>query len=113
MGTRKRVAGRPKRDAPDAFAALGHPKRRRIIELVAVAGSLTVGGIASEFGESRQAISKHIAVLEEAHVLTSQQRGRERHYAVDLTPLLAVYDWLGFFDGFWEGKLAGLQRILE
>ena len=59
----KRLMGRPARETPDVFSAIGHSKRRRIIELVAVAGSLSVGAIVSHFSESRQAISKHIGVF--------------------------------------------------
>ena len=105
--------GRPPREAPDAFSAIGHPKRRRIVELVAMAGSLTVGAIAAEFGESRQAISKHIAILEEVRVLRVAAKGRERHCSVDLAPLVEVYDWLSFFDAFWDRKLTALQAFVS
>ena len=105
--------GRPARETPDVFSAIGHWKRRRIIELVAVAGSLSVGAIVSHFSESRQAISKHIGVLEEVEVLLAETVGNERHYTVDFSALQEVQAWVALFDEHWDAKLTALKSYLE
>jgi DNA-binding transcriptional ArsR family regulator len=112
-GFRDRLVGRPACEALGLFAAIGHPKRRKILELVAVAGSLGVGAIASHFTESRQAVSKHIAVLEEVELLNVEAVGKERIYTVDMAALDAVREWMDLFDRHWDTKLAALKTFVE
>lgn len=68
-------------EVPDALSAAAEPNRRRILQLLA-SRPLTVSQIAGEFTVTRSAISQHLAVLDEAGLVTAQKVGRQRLYRV-------------------------------
>jgi DNA-binding transcriptional ArsR family regulator len=94
---------------PAAFAAIADPTRRRILSLL-VDQPRDVEALASRFPVSRPAISKHLAVLLKARLVTRRAVGRSNLYALDPEPLEAVRAWL---DGFWAARLATLKRLAE
>ncbi|MFI5237683.1 MAG: ArsR/SmtB family transcription factor [Ignavibacteriales bacterium] len=96
----------------DVFQAISDPIRREIILLVSE-NNLTLNGVAENFRISRPAISKHIKILEECGLVTINQQGRERICKLNAEPLNEVYDWLAYFDKFWDKKLNSLKNILE
>lgn len=96
----------------DVFQAISDPIRREIILLVSE-NNLTLNGVAENFRISRPAISKHIKILEECGLVTISQQGRERICKLNAEPLNEVYDWLGYFDKFWDKKLNSLKNIME
>ena len=104
---------RPRRQEPDVFHALGHRKRRQILELVAAAGALSIGAIAANFGDTRQAVSKHVAVLAEANVLQIENNANERQCTVNYEAFVEVQQWLKLFDAHWEDSLASLKEFVE
>jgi ArsR family transcriptional regulator, arsenate/arsenite/antimonite-responsive transcriptional repressor len=65
------------------FAALGDPNRQEIVMLLGQKGRLNVGEIASHFKISRPAISHHLKILKDAHVVIADKQGQETYYAVD------------------------------
>jgi DNA-binding transcriptional ArsR family regulator len=96
----------------DVFQAISDPVRREII-LLLTKENLTLNGVAENFDISRPAISKHIHILEECGLVTINQQGRERYCKVNPEPLNEVYDWLSYFDKFWDKKLNALKKLLE
>jgi DNA-binding transcriptional ArsR family regulator len=94
-----------------AFDVLGDPVRRRILELLA-AGELASGevvdAIAGEFGITQAAVSQHLKVLRDSGFATVRPQGTRRLYALDVTPLREVDDWLEHFRGFWTHRLMAL-----
>ncbi|HZY51132.1 MAG TPA: metalloregulator ArsR/SmtB family transcription factor [Devosia sp.] len=94
-----------------AFDVLGDPVRRRILELLA-AGELASGevvdAIAGEFGITQAAVSQHLKVLRDSGFATVRPEGTRRLYALDVTPLREVDDWLEHFRGFWTHRLMAL-----
>ena len=74
-------------------AAIAHPTRRSILELLG-RGPLSAGQIAAEFSESRPAISRHLRVLREAALVSTTNDGREIHYSRRLEALRPLEDWL-------------------
>lgn len=96
-----------------AFAILGDPVRRRILELLAVgehSSGEIVAVIQGEFGISQAAVSQHLKVLRDngfAQVRVDRQR---RIYAVESAPLREIDAWLDRFRAFWEPKLRALDR---
>lgn len=94
-----------------AFDVLGDPVRRRILELLA-AGELASGevvdAIAREFGITQAAVSQHLKVLRDSGFATVRPEGTRRLYALDVTPLREVDDWLEHFRGFWTHRLMAL-----
>ncbi len=73
----------------DVFAALADPVRRSLVRRL-VAGPARVVDLAAEHDVSRPAISRHLRLLGEAGLVTAEDRGRERHYALERSGLLAV-----------------------
>ena len=96
----------------DVFQALSDPIRREIIQLL-TDENLTLNKVAENFSISRPAISKHIKILTECGLVTIKQQGRERYCKVNPEPLNEVYDWLSYFDKFWDKKLNSLKNLME
>jgi len=96
----------------DVFQAISDPIRREIILLLSK-NKLTLNGVAENFRISRPAVSKHVRILEECGLVTINQQGRERYCKVNPEPLNKVYDWLSYFDKFWDKKLDALKNLME
>jgi DNA-binding transcriptional ArsR family regulator len=94
---------------------LGHPVRRRILELLAIgehpAGAL-VQVITTEFGISQPAVSQQLKVLREAGLATVRADGARRLYAVDPDPLQEIDRWLDQFRQYWSSRLDALETEL-
>lgn len=90
-----------------ALDALGNPVRREIL-LGLRARPATVGEIAARFPVSRPAISRHLAMLQQAGLVTTQASGARTLYAIRLEGLAPVRAYL---DGFWDAALARLERL--
>lgn len=86
-----------------AFDALGDPTRRRILELLRERGSMSAGELASGFSVSRPAVSQHLAVLRDAHLVRVRPDGTRRLYSLDPSGLTALRAWV---EGFWAVVLA-------
>lgn len=98
--------------AVDVFQALADPTRRSILQALGRKES-SIRGIAEAFPQSRNAIVKHLAVLKAAALVEAVPQGRETVHRLLPGPLDDVKRWLGYFDAFWDDKLAGLKRAAE
>jgi len=96
----------------DVFRAIADPTRRAILDRLR-ASPAPAGALASDFKQSRPAISKHLRVLREARLVTEQRAGRERVYTLDPVPLQRVAGWVEGYRGFWQVSLSNLKRYLE
>lgn len=102
------------------FVALADTTRRRVLELLAVQGGATATQLAGSFPVTRQAIAKHLQVLAEAGLATSERRGRETQWTLTPQALAPALAWMtdlaaGDADGdgsAFEDRLAALQRHL-
>ena len=94
------------------FHALGDATRRQMLADL-VAGERTVGQLAEPFAISLAAASKHIKALENAGLITREVRGRTHLCRLDPGPLASAYEWLSFYERFWTGRLAALERLLR
>jgi DNA-binding transcriptional ArsR family regulator len=92
----------------DVFAAIGHPARRRMLDLLSESDR-SVNTIAGQFQMSRPAVSQHLRVLLHAGLVSERRQGRERHYHLLPDRLGAVRDWLAQYERFWDDRLARLQ----
>lgn len=96
------------------FTALAHETRRRILDLLRDRPGAGVGEIAAEFDVSRIAIMKHLAVLEEAHLIVSQKDGRTRRLYFNAAPIRMIYDrWTDDYSGYWAGEITRLKYLAE
>ncbi|MFB6719610.1 ArsR/SmtB family transcription factor [Kribbella sp. NPDC056345] len=96
----------------DAFGALAHPVRRKLLELL-MAGPRTAGDLAAQFELSRPAVAEHLKVLREAALVRDRAEGRERHYSLDGAPLAEVGEWLHPFEEYWRPRLRALAEVAE
>ena len=98
-----------------AFAVLGDPVRRRILELLAD-GEKSSGDVCAviraEAGISQPAVSQHLKVLRDNGFATVRPAGTRRLYAVRDEPLRDVDEWLDRFRRFWTPHLLALETEL-
>jgi DNA-binding transcriptional ArsR family regulator len=94
---------------PEVFAAISHPVRRRILDLLAEEDR-PVNAIASNFAMSRPAVSQHLRVLLDAGLVSEQRHGRERRYRLVPEELAVIYGWLAHYERFWKGRLQSLAE---
>ena len=100
-------------EAPDAvFAALADPTRRRVLRLVAERGPTSATLLERELPVSRQAIVKHLAVLNRAGLVSGRRTGQEVRYALVPEPLDEVADWIAEIGSQWDERLARLRQIV-
>ncbi len=97
----------------DVLAALADPMRRRILDLVGARGPISASALAGELPVSRQAIVKHLAVLEKAELVASERSGRENCFSVRSDALDATATWMASLASQWDQRLAKLKRIAE
>ena len=99
--------------AEDAvFRALADGTRRRIL-LVLGGGEMHVTDVAAEFAVSRPAVSKHLAVLKRAGLVTERRVGRERRYSIAPGALRLAAGYAKDVDAFWRRGLAALDERLR
>jgi len=89
--------------------ALGDPTRRAILERL-LNGPLPVGELARHFPVSRPAISQHLRILKQAHLVVDRPVGNRRLYAVDPAGVEALR---AHFDRFWTQALAAFKKVVE
>jgi DNA-binding transcriptional ArsR family regulator len=95
------------------FSALADPTRRAILAALAKRPELSVGEIASPFGISLPAISKHLDVLEDAKLLRRAKSGRMVICRLEPKPMEAAMRWLSEYEKFWTLRLDALTALLE
>lgn len=96
----------------NVFRALADPTRRQILIYLSNE-SLAVADIADRFDITRTAINKHLAILEEGNLIKREVTGRERRSTLNPEPLRSAFEWLGYFESFWDARLSDLQREIS
>jgi DNA-binding transcriptional ArsR family regulator len=92
------------------FSALADPNRRHVVEVLAERGTATPTELAGELPVTRQAVSKHLAALDEAGLVEATRAGREVHYRLTPGPLVDAVAWLERVGRQWDERLAALRR---
>jgi DNA-binding transcriptional ArsR family regulator len=93
--------------------ALADPTRRELLDRLAVHGAATATVLAGELPVSRQAVVKHLGVLDRAGLVAGVRRGREVRYALRPEPLDATARWMAATAARWDAKLAALKNLAE
>jgi len=104
------VATAPQLDT--VFHALADETRRSILHRLTGGGAL-VKDLAEPFAMSKQAVSKHLLVLESAGLVVKVPEGRSTRVTLRPGPLRQVEDWVSFYRGFWTDSLAALADIVD
>jgi len=97
----------------DVFHAIAHPSRRAILVLLKGGGEKPASELAEPFGVSFGAISQHLRILKEAHLVSERRLGRKRLYQLEPRPLDEVAAWMGEFERFFEARLDALAAHLD
>ena len=96
-----------------AFRALAEPARRRILDLLRQA-PMTTGALCEHFDTSRFAVMKHLKVLERAHLVVVERRGRERYNHLNPVPIQQIYRrFVRPFEGLKADHLLLIKQASE
>ena len=96
----------------DVFAAIADPTRRALLRLLADAEELPLHELTPHFQMGRTAVSKHLAILKEAGLVSDHKFGRETRYRLNAVPLQEIKDWVSFYEKFWNDRVALLKNLL-
>jgi DNA-binding transcriptional ArsR family regulator len=98
----------------DVFKALADPTRRRLLDELFVEDGQTLSALEQRLPMTRFGVSKHLKVLEEAGLVTTRRRGREKLHFLNPVPIREVHDrWVSKYAEPWASALTGLKRDLE
>jgi DNA-binding transcriptional ArsR family regulator len=95
------------------LAALADPTRRQLLDLVSAQGQATATALAGGLPISRQAVVKHLVVLDSAGLVNSTKVGREVRYSVRPEALDATARWMAALAADWDRRLAKVKRVAE
>jgi uncharacterized protein YndB with AHSA1/START domain len=101
--------------SPDTvFRALADPSRRRLLDSLNARNGQTLRALCAGLDMARQSVSKHLAVLEEANLVTTVRRGREKLHYLNAAPISDIAErWISRYDAGRVEALADLKRALE
>jgi DNA-binding transcriptional ArsR family regulator len=100
-------------EVDEVWAAVADPTRRRLLDVLLAHGEATATTLAGELPVTRQAVAKHLAVLDRAGLVEGRRRGREVLYAVRPERLDAATRWMARVAEQWDERLAAIKRIAE
>ena len=109
---RKRITSKPKARAR-VFAALGDKTRLALVAKLCSGEPCSITQLSTESKLTRQAITKHLRVLESAGIVHSVHAGRESLFEFDLEPIAEVREYLGFVSAQWDQALSRLKTFIE
>jgi DNA-binding transcriptional ArsR family regulator len=96
------------------FRALADPVRRHLLDRLHARNGQTLGELCDGQDMTRQAVTKHLAVLQEANLVVIQWRGREKLHFINPVPIQEIADrWINKFEGSRLRALADLKQTLE
>ena len=100
-------------DPAVVFAALGDPTRLSLIGKLSGDGRLSISRLAEGSALTRQAVTKHLRVLESAGVVGSERSGRESLYSLKPAPIAEMCSYLNGISRQWDDALARLKAFVE
>jgi DNA-binding transcriptional ArsR family regulator len=101
-------------DTDKVFKALGDPTRRRLLDLLYEQNGQTLGQLCEHLDMTRQSATQHLGLLEEANLVSTVWRGREKLHFINPVPLHEVYErWVRKFERQRLGLLHDLKKQLE
>jgi DNA-binding transcriptional ArsR family regulator len=95
------------------WAAVAEPSRLRLLDVLLAKGDATPTMLAEELPFTRQAVSKHLAVLDRAGLVEARREGREVRYAVEPEQLALAARAMSERAALWDRRLAAIKGIAE
>ena len=97
----------------ELWSAIADPSRRRVLDLLVSHGDVSASWLAGHVPFSRQAVSKHLAVLEQAGLVSRRKQGREVLYQVQVGRLDQAARAMADLAAQWDRRLAAIKRLAE
>ena len=98
----------------EVFKALADPTRRSLLDELFERDGQTLGELESRFDMTRFGVMKHLRVLEEVGLVTTQKRGREKLHFLNPVPIRLIHErWVSKYAEPWAATLTGLKKTLE
>lgn len=97
----------------DLWSAIGEPTRRRILDLLLVDGDGTATTLSEQLPVTRQAVAKHLGVLDRVDLVRATPAGREKRYRVDDAQLASAAAQLASVGAAWDARLQRIKQISE
>ena len=101
-------------DDDAVFRALADASRRQLLDRLHEQNGQTLSELSRELDITRQAVTKHLAILEAANLVASRRRGREKLHFINPVPINEIAErWIGKFERPRLAALSDLKRTLE
>lgn len=97
----------------DLWSAIGDPTRRRMLDLLLTAGAGTATTLSDDLPVTRQAVAKHLVVLDRVGLVHATTSGRERLYRIDEAQLARAVAQLSSVGSAWDARLHRIKAIAE
>ena len=97
----------------DLWSAIGDPTRRRMLDLLLADGDGTATTLSQRMPVTRQAVAKHLGVLDRVGLVRATPAGREKRYRVDDAQLARAVAQLSSVGSAWDARLQRIKRIAE
>ena len=98
----------------DVFKALADESRRSLLDQLREEGGQTLTQLCSRLAMTRQAVSKHLTILEDANLVATVKRGREKFHYLNPVPIHQIAErWIGKFERARLQALSDLKKGLE
>jgi DNA-binding transcriptional ArsR family regulator len=97
----------------ELWSAIGDPSRRRVLDLLVRGGEASASRLAAQVPFSRQAVAKHLAVLEQAGLISSRKQSREVLYQVEANRLDQATRAMAELASQWDRRLDAIKRLAE
>jgi DNA-binding transcriptional ArsR family regulator len=96
------------------FKALADPSRRRLLDRLRAKNGQTLSELGSGLDMTRQAVAKHLALLEAANLIATRKSGREKLHYLNPMPIQGIYErWIGKFERHRLRALSELKQAME
>ena len=97
----------------DVFNAIAEPRRRKIVDLLALGAERDVTELVLKLGLPQPAVSKHLGVLRRVGLVDVHKAGQRRLYRLKPKELKPVHDWIQNFEPLWTDHLAAIKQAAE
>jgi DNA-binding transcriptional ArsR family regulator len=97
----------------ELWSAIADPSRRRVLDLLVGTGDASASWLAGHVPFSRQAVSKHLVVLEQARLISRRKQGREVLYQVEADRLDQATKAVADVAAQWDRRLVAIKRLAE
>lgn len=96
------------------FRALADPSRRRLLDRLHAQNGQTLGALCGQMDMTRQAVTKHLAILEGANLIATVKKGREKEHYLNPVPINDIAErWIGKYERGRLKALSDLKKSLE